>query len=772
MDSHPERLTRRRQLVLRLRQFLAVALIAAALAVAGLYLLQRRRQNTELARSAQAHTPMLGLKIQQSAAGVTIAKSVAGRPVFRLEARRADTLRANGHDLLYDVSILVYERDGVHADSISGSRFRYDSRSGALQARGAVRIELASRPGAPRQRASPPVSIVAHDLSYNVKQGTGSLARGVTFALGTAQGSAGAAQLDSRAGQANFSGGVHLQWQRPGRAPLTVAARQAQLRRLPAGSPAAAAVTLAGGARLISGAQSLTADRLTLLLRRDHSLRRLLATGHIHAADVLPGRRLTLAADTAAAGFAPGRRQALNRLTLAGHVDARQLTAAQRGRLTAGQVNFLYSAAGVLQQVQASQGARLTLQGAQPQTLSAPELDFRLRPAVGAAPSQLRLAAIANQGRATLVSGADTAVADHLQLALDRREQPSSARASGDVQLRQLVAGTVRSSRSDRLALRFVPVAGKAQLQQATASGHVVVRQGDRRIAADAMTYTPADGRAQFTGHVRGSEAQARFAAQHLLWSATPAGGGQLHARGAVTLSLLGAGGSTWGMGPASSAHSSPPVVVTANQLDWTEPPRAGDPTPLAAGAALPAPAAFRGTAVFRGAVRLVQVPNLLRADQVTLRGERELSAQGHVQTTLLAPGAKPRAVTIAAGQLVYTVASREAVYRRNVTMQVENARLQAPRIEAWLRPSGGLQRAEALQGVRLTQPGRTGSAERVSYDFASSLIELSGGPPSIFDAEQGKIIGDPLTFSLASDEIQVGSKLGVRATGQFIVHK
>ncbi len=771
MAPQPERLTLRRRRILRLRQLLAAALIAAALAVTGLYLLQRHHQTVELAHSAQAHAPLLGLKIQQSAAGVTIAKSVAGRPVFRLEARRADTLRANGHDLLYDVRILVYERDGVHADAISGQRFRYDSRSGALQAHGTVRIELASRPGAPPQRPSPPVSIVAHDLSYNVKLGTGTIAHGISFALGTAQGTAGAARLDSRAGRAHFSGGVDLQWQRPGRPPLTVAAAQAALRRLPTGSPNAASVELTGGARLISGSQSLAADRLTLFLRRDRSLRRLLAAGHIHAADTLPGRHLTLTADAAEAGFAPGRRQTLNRLILDGDVEARQHTAAQRGCLTAGRVKFLYSAAGALQQVQASQGAALTLHGARSQTLSAPELDFLMRPgAAGAAPSQLRLAAITNQGRATLVNGGDTAVADHLRLALDRREQPSSANASGDVRLRQVVAGSVRSSRSDRLALRFVSVAGRAQLQQAVAGGDVRVRQGDRQVAADAMAYSPAAGRAEFTGHVRGSDSQSSFTAGHLLWIAAPAGGGRLQAGGGVKLSLLSAAGATLGVGPVSAAHSRLPVVVTAESLDWTEPPGAAPPGSRTT-ATLPA-AGFRGTAVFRGAVRLLQAPNLLRADQVTLHGQRSLTADGQVQTTLLSPGTTPRAVTISAGRLTYTVADREAVYRDGVTMQVQNARMQAPLLEAWLQPSGGLQRAEALQGVRFTQPGRTGSAEQVSYDFASSLVELSGGPPSILDAEQGKISGDPLTFSLASDEIQVGSKLGVRATGQFIAHK
>jgi lipopolysaccharide export system protein LptA len=774
VPTQPERLTRRRQRVLRLRQGLAVALVAAALVVVAVYALRRHHQAAELARAAPAPAHLLGLKIRQSAAGVTVAKSVAGRPAFRLVARRADTLRANGHDLLYDVHILVYEKDGVHADSISGSEFGYDSRSGGLEARGTVHIELAARPGNARQRPSPPVRLVAHDLAYNVKQGIGTIAHGVTFALGTAAGSAGAARLDSRAGYAEFSGGVGLQWRRPGRPPLTVTAQQALLRRLAPHLPEAASIELAGGARLLSGSQTLTADRLTLFLRRDRSLRRLLAAGHIHAADALPGRHLTVAAATASAGFAPGRRQVLNRLTLTGAVDARQLTAARNSRLSAGQVDFVYSPAGVLRQVRASQGAALTLSGAQRQTLRAPELDFLLRSAAaGAAPTQLRLAAIVNRGRATLVSGGDTAAADVLRLDLDPAGLPSLATASGKVRLSQTVAGSARTSRSDRLELRFATVAGKAQLRQAVATGHVVVRQDTRRIAADAMTYSPASGQADFAGHVLASAPQARFSAAHVVWIAAPAGGGRLEARGGVALSLLGAGGATFGVGPQSGSASPQPVVVTAATLDWTEPP---GPHPAASRAGLPldpsAGSGLRGTAVFRGAVRLLQSPNLLRADAVTLQGHRALSATGHVQTTLLAPGAKPRPVTITAQSLRYTAATREAVYGGGAALLVDNARLAAPELDAWLRPNGGLQRAQAFRGVRVTQPGRTASAATVNYDFATGRIELRGGPPSIFDAEQGKVMGDPLTFSLSSDEIQVGSKSGVRATGQFIAHK
>ncbi|MGH3184664.1 MAG: hypothetical protein ACRDOE_22540, partial [Streptosporangiaceae bacterium] len=84
---------------------------------------------------------------------------------------------------------------------------------------------------------------------------------------------------------------------------------------------------------------------------------------------------------------------------------------------------------------------------------------------------------------------------------------------------------------------------------------------------------------------------------------------------------------------------------------------------------------------------------------------------------------------------------------------------------------AAGLDHALADGGVRITQPGRIATARSVLYDFAQGQIRLEGGPPCIFDAEHGKITGDPLTFSLANDAIQVGSKPGTRAMGSTIAH-
>jgi lipopolysaccharide export system protein LptA len=48
---------------------------------------------------------------------------------------------------------------------------------------------------------------------------------------------------------------------------------------------------------------------------------------------------------------------------------------------------------------------------------------------------------------------------------------------------------------------------------------------------------------------------------------------------------------------------------------------------------------------------------------------------------------------------------------------------------------------------VVIQQPKRRAEGQRLVYTAADDKFVLTGGPPSIFDAEQGKITGVSLTF-------------------------
>jgi lipopolysaccharide export system protein LptA len=57
---------------------------------------------------------------------------------------------------------------------------------------------------------------------------------------------------------------------------------------------------------------------------------------------------------------------------------------------------------------------------------------------------------------------------------------------------------------------------------------------------------------------------------------------------------------------------------------------------------------------------------------------------------------------------------------------------------------------------VLIQQPNRRATGQKLVYTAAEDKFVLTGGPPSIFDAEQGKITGVSLTFFRADDRVLV----------------
>jgi lipopolysaccharide export system protein LptA len=61
-----------------------------------------------------------------------------------------------------------------------------------------------------------------------------------------------------------------------------------------------------------------------------------------------------------------------------------------------------------------------------------------------------------------------------------------------------------------------------------------------------------------------------------------------------------------------------------------------------------------------------------------------------------------------------------------------------------------------AAGDVVVQQPTRHANGQQLVYTAAEDKFVLTGGPPSIFDAEQGKITGVSLTFFRGDDRVLV----------------
>jgi lipopolysaccharide export system protein LptA len=66
------------------------------------------------------------------------------------------------------------------------------------------------------------------------------------------------------------------------------------------------------------------------------------------------------------------------------------------------------------------------------------------------------------------------------------------------------------------------------------------------------------------------------------------------------------------------------------------------------------------------------------------------------------------------------------------------------------------LDRIVADGHIVIVQPKRRAEGNHLVYTAAEDKYVMTGGPPSIFDAERGKITGDSLTFFRRDDRVLV----------------
>ena len=185
------------------------------------------------------------------------------------------------------------------------------------------------------------------------------------------------------------------------------------------------------------------------------------------------------------------------------------------------------------------------------------------------------------------------------------------------------------------------------------------------------------------------------------------------------------------------------------------------------------------GTASYQNA-RLWQGANVIEAPTIDFKREpREVIAsgdQGHRVTTVFVEqdkSGKATPVNVTAAKLTYVDAQRQAHFAGGVTMKGADTTVTADRLDIYLRstptkeagvgqPNSGpsqLEKAIASGHVVIEQPNRRASGENLTYTSGDAKFVLTGGPPSIFDAENGKVNGDSLPFYQHDDRVLVESR-------------
>jgi lipopolysaccharide export system protein LptA len=179
-------------------------------------------------------------------------------------------------------------------------------------------------------------------------------------------------------------------------------------------------------------------------------------------------------------------------------------------------------------------------------------------------------------------------------------------------------------------------------------------------------------------------------------------------------------------------------------------------------------------TAIYEGDVRLWQDANMVQAPRIEFdRDRRSVQAVGDSQPVSTAmvqvdKSGNATPITITSRRLTYTDDEHRAEFRGGVTARGADVTVTADQLDAYLIPrnapnmgnrtkgQGQLDRMVAQGRVQVREPGREATGDRLTYTATDEKFVLTGGPPSIFDAEHGKTQGDSLTFFRRDDRVLV----------------
>jgi lipopolysaccharide export system protein LptA len=743
----------------RLRRWFGTAAIAAVLLVAGTYFYARHRVQNAL-KQVPAR---MGLEIKQSATGFTVSKSEQGRTLFTIRAGKAIQFRQGLHAELHDVEITLYGRDSTRFDRIYGTDFEYDQQSGDVTAKGETQIDLETNPEgltnpdqSPPKELKNPIHLKTSGLVFNQKTGNAYTNERIDFRLPQASGSALGLNYTASTNVLTLRSQVDLVLS--GASAATITATRATITKDPHN-------VVLDHPQVQSAGRSCEADEATLFLRPDNTLDRVVARGNVQ---LKAGGAQPAEAQSEQLELIMAKPQAtLRTAILFGNVRA-QVAGAQPMQASAGRMVLdlsgkdssrrKHSAKTLLTKIHAEENVKLVQRqnpaspsaSAQDLELTAPVVDFflaggrHLDRAETSGPAQIALRPASGSGPQTLVT------AGKFNASFDDAGQFTSIHGAPDVSIvSQNLGQSDRISTSRVLDATFHPGSGIESLVQ---QGSVAYVDGERKAWADRARYTPAD--------------------QVLILSGSPrvADGGMTTT--ARTLRLNRASGDAFADGDVKTTYSdlrpqpdgallssSSPIHVTARSMSVH-------------GAS--------SVALYTGDARLWQDANAVQAQSIEFdRDHRSMVASASagsgmalpsstVSTVLIQPSktGNPTPIAVTSSRLTYADSDRQAHFQGNVVAKAADLTITAREIDAVLQARGSanlplsgagkLDKIIAREQVVITQPDRHASGDLLMYTAADDKFVLTGGPPSIFDAEHGKITGVSLTFFRHDDRVLV----------------
>ncbi len=796
--------------IYRLRRWLVVIAVLFIAVIAGMYLYARLRQLSAL----KAFPGKIGIDIKQTASGFQFSKSEAGRTVFSIRAKSVKEFKLNGHAELHDVSIVLYGRDTSRFDQIYGDDFTYDQKSGDVTARGDVQIDLEANPSgvSSPDQATPkelknPIHLKTSDLVFNQNSGNASTDARVDFSTPQASGWAVGVQYTAKSNTLTLSSQIHVTLS--GEHAATLFASHGRITREPR-------EVVLENPRLDRQGGMLQAEQATFFLTADNQVERVLASGNVNAISAAGVADQMRAHADEAELLLTDKQNLLRTATLTGNVHAER-SGSQPMQGDAGRAVLDFRGQNQLQKVHATDGVRLAqhaasttqsavdgskarasaVESSTPQDfdLKAPIVDFfiadgrRLNRAETSGAAQITISPAQNSTPASAQAAGQRTIitAGRFDAKFaptpEGRSQLTSIHGAPNARIVNVAAGVPdRVSTSQMLDAAFLPEGGIASIVQ---QGSVAYSDGmppEKRTQAwaDKARYTPADRILVLAGSPRVSD------------------GGMVTTARTIRINRA-----------TDDAVAEGEVKSTYNELkEQPDGALLASASPIHVTAATMTAHNSPAVAVYQGNARLWQDANLIEAPSIEFdRDQRSLVAQGTaaqpVLTTLVqgkagskpeiaSAGAKigqtptPRSgkrqsnpkshekidesspIAISAARFSYSDPKRLAHYDGGVTARGTGFTATSAEMDVYLLPRsqassnqsltspGRLDRMVARGKVVIDQPGRRAEGNSLVYTAADDKFVLTGGPPSIFDAERGKITGVSLTFFRRDDRVLV----------------
>jgi lipopolysaccharide export system protein LptA len=792
--------------IYRLRRWLAAIAVLFVAMTAGMYFYARMRLRDVLKEVPNK----LGIDIKQTANGFQFSKSDGKRTLFTVQASDLKQFKLDGSAELHNVSIILYGRDSARFDQIYGNDFTYDKKSGNVTARGEVQIDLEANPtgvtgadqAAPKELKNP-IHLKTTNLVFNQTNGDASTKARVDFRTPQATGWAVGMQYVAKTNVLTLDSQIHVTLGGPDTSHLF--ATHGSITRDPR-------LVVLEHPRLERESGTVQSEQATFFLGPDNEVQRVLATGNVNAESTQQNSDPIHARADEGEMFLTGKQNLLRTATLTGHVHVEragsQPMKGDAGHAILDFMNQDFLGQNQLQKVHAFDGVRLaqhavvgtntpgsTSSAPQDYEITAPTIDFFVAEGrsldrantSGAAQITITPAQTSNPADAKASSQRTVITAGRFDAKFAATSEGSSRlstiHGAPDAKIVNSAPGMPdRVSTSQTLDATFLPAGGISSIVQQGSVAYTDNQPPDKRTQAwaDKALYTPADQMLVLTGSPRVSDGSMVTTARTIRINRTT---DDAFADGNVKSTYSELKEQPDG---ALLASASPIHVTSATMTAHNSP----------------------AVALYEGNARLWQDANIVEAPSIQFdRDRRFLVAQGTaaqpVSTVLVqakltqkedAPPGNPKApqdakqhktnakpeekpadtspVAITSARLTYADSERKAHYEGGVVAKGTSFTAASNTMDAYLLPRsqtssnqqltgqiagpGQLDHMVAQGNVVVLQPGRRAQGQTLVYTASEAKFVLTGGPPSIFDAERGKITGVSLTFFRGDDRVLV----------------